>query len=380
MITLEADNRKLTNAAKYTFLTTNYASGVSSLNVLNATDPSFAANAYVLMGGFGSENTEIKKIQSVNSNTGDIVLTSATKFSHPESTRMTIIPYNQVRFFWTSSTTFGVANPLTGFVDVQASDWFTSFGDESHSSGYGWYAFYNDVTNIYSQPSNYIPYTGFDRDTVEDVLNDFFSMLNNKELKIVSRRDALSWLNEGYSTIRNKLNLTNVEYTASENLTLSVTPGVIEYELPSDFDHLTFLVGGVDSSNPGAGGNFGKFDVEFIPLREAYSYVGSTTRYYIRGRYIGFLPTPSEAITYQYMYLKKSPRLSSNSDQIILPNNGVYAIKDWMLYRAKAKCEDYTASALSLKSFKDNTDQMIIASVKRDANLDTWGIEHSANV
>jgi len=380
MITLECDNRKLVNAAKYTFLTTNYPSGISTINVLNATDPSFAAGAYMLMGQFGSESTEIRKIQSINQSTGEIILSSATNFAHPESSRITIIPYNQVRFFWTNTTTFSVSNPLTGFVNVQASDWFTSFGDESHASGYGWYAFYNDVTNLYSQPSNYIPYTGFDRDTVEDVLNDFFSLLNNRELKIISRRDALSWLNEGYSTIRNKLNVTNVEFTASESLTLTVIPGVIEYELPADFDHLTSLVGGLDQTNIGAGGNFGKFNVEFIPLREAYSYIGSTTRYYIRGKYLGFLPTPTQSITYQYMYLKKSPRLSDNSDQIVLPNNGSYAIKDWMMYRAKLKGEDPSGAIIYQKSFKDNLDQMIIASVKRDANLDTWGIERSSNV
>lgn len=378
MIILQADNRSLVQASKYSALTTNYSSGVSTFNVLNATDSDFAANAFILISNFGSEDAEILKILSVNNSTGEIVTTTPTLFAHSESSRVTIIPYDKARFFHTTTTTYDTGTPLTGFIDIQANDWFTSYGDESHSTGYGWYTFYNSVTTTYSQPSNSIPYIGFESDTTENILSDFFSMLNNKELKLVSREDALSWASEGYGRMRNKLNLTNTEFTASAISSLSIVPGTTEYDLPSNFDHLISFISGVNSANPGALGG-GKVDIQFIPLREAYTYNGSQTRYYIRGMKIGIIPTPSVATTYHYMYNRRADRLTLNTDEVTLPNGGEYVIKDYMLYRAYQKFQNPLFKSF-FESFTNGLNDMVISSVVRDASLPSWGIEKSANV
>lgn len=378
MIILQSDNRSLTQASKYSALVTNYSSGVSTFSVLNATDSDFAVNTFVLIGNFGAEDTEILKISSVDNDTGEITTTTPTLFAHSESTRVSIIPYDKVRFFHTTTTTFDFLTPLTSFVDIQANDWFSSFGDESYSTGYGWYAFYNSVTATYSQPSNSIPYTGFESSTTENILSDFFSMLSNKELKLVTREDALTWASEGYGRMRNKLNLTNVEFTGSAITSLAIETGTIEYDLPDDFDHLLFFVSGLDNSDPGAAGWY-KVNISFIPLREAYTYTGNVTRYYIRGSKIGILPTPLSDTTYHYMYNKRAARLSLNTDEVDLPNGGEYVIKDWMLYRAFQKFQNPLYKQY-LEAFTNGLNDMIISSVKRDANLDKWGIERSANV
>lgn len=379
MITLEADNRTLTFGSKYSYLVTNYPSAITNFSILNATDSAFAVDAFLLFSNFGAEDCEVLKISSVNNTTGEIVTSTPSVFAHSESTKITVLPYNQVRFFHTTTETFSTSTPLTGYIDIQPSDWFTTYNDESFSTGYGWYVFYNSITTLLSQPSNSIPYTGFSENTTENILSDFFSMLNNKELKLVTREDALSWASEAYGRMRNKLNLTNVEYTASELESISILPGTIEYDLPSNFDHLISFISGIDPTNPGVrGGN--KMNINFIPLREAYAYNGSGIRYYIRGFKIGILPTPTEATTYHYMYLKKANRLSLNTDEVDLPNGGEYVIKDYMLYRAYKKFQNAAESKSSFEAFTNGLNDMIIASVKRDANLDTWGIERSANV
>jgi len=378
-ITLEADNRALIQSNKYSYLTRNYSSGITSFVVLNATDSVFATDAFLLIGNFGAENAEIMKISTVNNSTGEIKLSSTTKFAHPESTKVTVLPYNQIRFFHTTTTTFATSSPLTGYVDIQPSDWFTTYIDETNSSGYGWYTFYNSVTAILSQESNSIPYIGFESNTTDNILEDFFSMLNNKELKLVTREDALSWASEGYGRMRNKLNLTNVEYSASNVGSFAIISGTIEYDLPADFDHLVAILSGLDQTNPGAaGGN--KLDIEFIPLTQAYAYNGSKARYYIRGSKIGFLPTPTTSTTYNYIYLKSAARLDLNTDEVDLPNGGEYVIKDWMLYRAYKKFQNTQQSKDSFEAFNDGLDDMVISAVKRDANLDTWGIAQNANV
>lgn len=378
MIILEADQRSLTISAKYSYTETNYASGITSFTVLNATDSAFAANAFILFGNFGAEDAEILKVSTVNSTTGVIVTTAASKFAHSESTRVTVLPYNQVRFFHTTTTTFATSDPLTGYVDIQASDWFTTYNDESYSTGYGWYVFYNSVTTVLSQESNYLPYTGFQSDTTENILSDFFSMLNNNDLKLVSRQDALSWASEGYGRMRNKLNLTNVEYTASAITPLSILVDTTEYSLPDDFDHLVAFVSGLNTSTPGSAG-YNKTNIEFIPLRMAYSYIGSDVRYYIRGSKIGILPTPTATATYHYMYLKRADRLTLNTDEVTLPNGGEYVIKDYLLYRAYQKFQN-SQYKVHFEAFTNGLNDMVIAAVKRDANLDSWRIEHSSNV
>jgi len=347
--------------------------------VLNATDSQFAADAFILVGNFGAEDAEVMQISSLDYNAGIITTTTDTLFAHSESTRVTILPYDQVRFFHTTDTTYVTTDPLTGYINIQPSDWFTTYNDETNSTGYGWYTFYNSVTLVSSQQSNYIPYTGFDSDTTEDILDDFFSMLNNKELTLITRENALSWASEAYGRMRNKLNLANIEYTASSPTALSVVSGTIEYDLPTDFDNLISFVSGLDTTDLGKIGG-SKVNIEFISLKDAYTYTGSGPRYYIRGSKIGILPTPGTDTTYHYIYGKSAGKLTLNSDEVDLPNGGEYVIKDYMLYRAYKKLQNQVQSKDSFDAFKAGLDEMVIASVSRDANLDSWGIKSEANV
>lgn len=378
MIILEADNRTLVAATKYSFLVTNYSAGITNFSVLNATDSAYATDTFLLLGNFGAEEAEILRIATVNNDTGEITTTTPTLFAHAESTRATILPYNQIRFFHTTGTTFNLSDPLTGYIDLQPSDWFTTYGDESHSTGYGWYTFYNSVTTLLSQESNYIPYVGFEENTTEQILSDFFSMLSNKELRLVTREDALSWASEAYGRMRNKLNLSNIEYAGSDIQTLNVIGGQIEYDLPLDFDHLLFFASGISPSDPGQRGGI-KLDIGFIPLTKAYTYNGTGPRYYIRGKKLGLLPTPSETTTYHYMYEKRASRLTLNTDVVNLPNGGEYVIKDYMLYRAFQKFQNPQFKTY-YESFTNGLNDMIISSIKRDANEDWWGITRQANV
>ena len=118
---------------------------------------------------------------------------------------------------------------------------------------------------------------------------------------------------------------------------------------------------------------FNKYNVRYIPLTAAFSYTGTETRYYIRGKKIGFVPMPSGGVIYNYIYLSKTSRLGTNSELVDLPDNGFYAIKDWMMYRARLKFQDLQGAGFYLKTFTDNVDAMIISAIDRDANLDSWG-------
>lgn len=365
----------LLNGAKFSYLTTNYQAGIGTFNILNAND-GFSVGTPVLLGGFGSRNAEMVQVASVNTSTGVLTFTTNTIFAHPESTRVTALPYDQVRFFWTSTSTFDTNNPLTGYQSLQAGDWVSTYKDEANATGYGWYVFYNSVTTILSATSNAIPYAGFGTTNVETIIEDFFSMLNDNQVKRIKRTEVIAWMREGYNIMSNKLNLSNREFATSTTVNLSLIPGTSEYDLPAKFDKLIAIAtAGVNSptaTNPAR-------DIPFIPIEQILSYPGPELRYYIRGSKLGFVPQLTGTTQVQYMYMARPDDISSNFDTINLPNNGESALKDFMLYRANQKLKD-PDSAMYYKSFADWLNSMVAASIDRDANLDSFQPAHEASV
>jgi len=372
---LKADNRALLTDAKYSYLTTNYASGASSVNVLNGTN--YAANDYVLIGNFGSPSAEILKVKAVSTNTltfkDEAGADVNTTFAHAESTRVYIIPYNQVKFYWTTTATYA-ATSLVSTEDIQEQDFFTITEDTTNSTGYGWFVFYNQHTTEISANSNAIPYSGFGLTTVKTVIEDFFSLLNNKELKLISVRDALAWLNEGYSIIRNDINLIDTGWGASDEVELTLVSGTDEYDLEDDFSDFLYLR---KSASTDTGSQI--YPIRFSDIPSYLQSNSQKLRYYLRGNKIGFVPSITSAGTLYYRYKAKITTLDSYDDTIDLPDNAHYAVKDFMLYRAYEKLTNPNSSVYH-NNFKEYLSRIKVVSNSRDDFPDSWGIASYANV
>lgn len=371
-VVLKADNRALLQTAKFSYLTTSFASAVSTLTVLNGSF--FSVNDYVLIGNFGSSSSELLKVRTVVGN--DITFkdeadsTISTSFAHPESTRVTIVPYNQVRFYWTATATFSTGTLLTT-ANISPSQFFTQYTDTGNTTGYGWFVFLNQHTSVLSSNSNSIPYGGFSSATVKKTLDNFFSLMNDKELKTITYDMAFDWLNEGFNNARNALNLVNTEYNASDEVAINVLPNTTEYSLATDFSKLLYVRPSNNSSV-----QLSPIDLVNIP---SYSYSGnSQTRYYLRNGYIGFVPTPTSAATYYMRYVKRITDLTSYDDIIDLPDGGYYAVKDWMLYRAYQKTNNPNAVSY-MNAFNNWVATIKNVSITRDQAPSSWGIAPSAN-
>lgn len=383
MITLNADNRILTEGAKFAFLTNNYSPGTAVVNLTATTG--FSIDDIVLVGDFGQETAELFRIGAINTDNGDVTLRdmsgnqTSLMYGHPESTKVYQLEYDQVRFYWTAATgtiadedpVFDTATPLTGYVDIDPTGWFSTYTDSTHSSGFGWFVYYNSITLTVSDNSNPIPYGGFEANTVASVFADFDSLLNISELRLVTTSERFAWLNEAIAILKNKLNLTNVEYTVPTPVTINVVAGTAEYQLEADFGDMIAVT---NTEN-----GFAPRKIDFIPLYEVDSYTGTTLRYYIRNRYIGFAPTPATTATYTYRYRAKATKLTSLSDYIDLPDNAFYALKDWMMYRACLKFSNSNAQTF-YQGFNNSVGLFMQAAVKRDANTDSWDIARTANV
>lgn len=398
MINLRADNRALISNAKYAYIISNLSSASGSIFVTNQ-EP-FTTGGPILIGELGHTDAEIFKANQLTLLTGEMTFTdssnvaAATQYAHAESTRITAIPFDMVRFYWTAAVgsiadetpVYNTNTPLTGWLALDPSSFYSTFGDANHSSGFGWFVYKNSTTNEISQVSNPIPYAGFALNTVLTIFNDFESLLNTNELKLVTMQDKYSWLNEGLSLIKNRLNLSSVEYSVSTPQTVTTVSGTAEYILPDDFSDVVEIVFGSPTVSPPPTSYFGRRQVEFIPVSQVLSYnldLGHTypysTRYYLRGRYLGFAPTPTESGNlFTYTYRTKATRAVTLSTYIELPDNAWYALKDWMMHRALLKFGNPNASAF-LVSYNNAMDLSVQASIKRSANLDSWDILPSSN-
>ncbi len=174
MITIKAENRQLTKNAKYSYLSDNYSSDKGSFVVVSSVG--FEADDFILIGEFGQETSEILKINTVTAATHTIATTTNSKFAHNQDTKVTILKYNQVKFYQTATETYSESGnqlPKASAVDydVQADQYFTLYYDTINTTGFGWFKFYNEHTAVATNESNAIPYADFNEYSVKKIFD-----------------------------------------------------------------------------------------------------------------------------------------------------------------------------------------------------------------
>lgn len=370
-LTLRAKNSNLTEGTKYSFLMTNYASGVSTIIVTNSNG--FSADDYLLLGSFGNETSEVVQIDTggVNAATHTLTLKVATKFAHAESTRVTILKYNQVKYYQTVLAVFSNSENYLGVENIQADSLFTLYQDSVNSSGFGWFCFYNSTNTKITTNSNAIPYLSFANQSIKKVLDSFYSLLNSKEQKLISNTDALNYLNESYAIVVSELNLVNDNYNVPTDEDFSIVSGTSEYDLPDDFSKVISIYNGNE-----------KVSVPFIALSEVAAWDSETSnevRYSLRNDKLVITPEPTDSITYSMKYKKKSDILTSFYSNIDLPDHGEYLLIDFMMSRAAIKLQN-GKELMFLNLFKENIQRLKISSHKRSNNQDDFGLNEFANI
>ena len=369
MIDLRATNSQLTINAKHSFLSDNYASGVSSINVDSIIG--ISDGDYLLISSFGSETAEIMLITGITEATNAISFAAeTTKFAHPESTKVTIIPYNKVEYYHTTTATFS-DDTVLATIDIQADSLYTTYSDSDHQNGFGWFKFKNETTLVSSQVSNAIRYAGANKNSVKKIFDGFYSLLNDTEKRLIKNEDALRYINQAYAVVTNELNLVNSNYNVSDEIDISVVAGTAEYDLADDFSD---VVSCWHSDNGEK--------IEFIKISEVPEYNENTSgklRYYLRGSKIGFVPTPTEATTVKMRYKKNSTAVTSLFDDIDIPENNYYIVIDYMVFLAKQKLNNSQYMDY-YKLFQENIKTLKLTSHKRSSSLDNWKVSDLANI
>lgn len=367
---LKADNRQLTKNAQFSYLSNNYASGVDTFVL--ASVHRIAAGDYILFSDFGSEQSELLLIDTSTAATRTIVTTANSAYAHAQDTKITVLNYNQVRFYRDTVSTGATAIALAVAQDIDADSVYSTYNDTTNTTGYGFFLFYNETTAKATTFSNPIPYTGFVQYSVKKIFDSFFSLLNNSEQKLISDTDAFLWLNEAYNRTTNSLNLINTSYTAA-TADVTLVASTAEYDLESDFSDIISVT--LDDGTP-----VNKIDMNKVAeARDGNTISTSNPQYYLIGAKIGFVPTPTDAATITTYYKKKAGTLDSYDDEIVFPDNQFYLLVDFMYFRAaiklkKPKPEGYFAL------YNEEMNDFKLSSHKQDNKLDSWGISQSSNI
>lgn len=368
-IVLKASNSNLTKNAKYSYLNTNYTSGVTAIVVTNSVG--FVANDYLLLGEIGAEQSEVVQIDTVTASSHTLALKAATKFAHSESVKVTIIPYNQVKFYHTATATYATSEQVGSTIDVQVDSLYTLVSDTTNTTGYGWFIFYNSTTDKSTVNSNYIPYGDFAANTAKKIIDGFLRSLNQRESMLISMTDAFEWLTEGYSVALTELNMVNKEYSATISSVITTVVGTAEYDFPTNASEIESVWDGTYDKK-----------VDECSLRDVdrrNSDSGSPIQYYVRGNKIGFSPTPDEAIDYKLTYITKPATMTSLTDTIDLPDNKHYILKDYLRFRA-AEPLGKKNGPMYFDLFMKGVLSMKTSAIKRSGKPDSWDIADECNV
>lgn len=168
-------NQNLVLDTPSTFLSSNIASGVTSLPVQNITG--FAVNQILIIGGLGNQGAEIVKTHaSTPPATGAITLAAATIFAHSAGSAVQVLQYDQVEF--STSTTVGGSKSVLATIPLWADNQSTNYIDNAGSSGYYFGRFKNTISSTFSDYSDPIPVDGYGLYTARSIIDSALGEIN----------------------------------------------------------------------------------------------------------------------------------------------------------------------------------------------------------
>jgi hypothetical protein len=186
-----------------TSLTQQAASGDSTLTVINT--KGFVVNKNLLVGSYGSEDSEIVKTHGTTAPTDTLItLVAALKFSHSTDTPVTILDYDQIEVSRASAK--GGTYSVLATVDITPDEETTAYKDATGSSTDYYKIRYKDsIATSYSGYSSEIPATGFADSTLAGMITAVYRLFSKHSEKILDRDEVIRWLNEGAQKLYSKV-------------------------------------------------------------------------------------------------------------------------------------------------------------------------------
>lgn len=233
---IQIDNSFLTNEADGSSLASAVAAAASTLTV--ASISKFGVNQILLIGEFGSENSEIIKTHASTAPTGSTVtLASGLVYEHPTGTPVYIIDYDRYELS-NAPTITGTKTLLTttignGLIAIDAEKRETLYNDTQYSSGYYFVRRKETIGNTFSGYSDPIPQTGFGSNTVGYIINSALRDLSLSLSEKITNEDCIRWINNGLREIKGKVRRW-AEHYKSNYVTGQTSRGTNIVSMPAD--------------------------------------------------------------------------------------------------------------------------------------------------
>ena len=165
---IKAYNPELILDVVNTYLTADVTASSGTLTVPNVVG--IGVSDYLLLGDFGQETAEIVRVHtSTAPSSTTITLNANTTYAHIRGERVFRIDRNQVEFSRSTSLT-GSKTTLTTS-DIQCDRLFTTYEDQTNSSGFGWYRWKNSADTTYTNYSESYPYAGYSEQTLKKIFD-----------------------------------------------------------------------------------------------------------------------------------------------------------------------------------------------------------------
>lgn len=230
------DNQLLIQNRERTYLTDEISSGATSLAVRAVDANEWSDNDWVIVGEIGTENAELLQVNGSASDGTSLTIDNAgsggTRYSHSADEPVYHVSYNQIKFF--RATTESGSKTELATIDIQPSDFQTSYDDTVNNTGFGFAAFYNSQNSNQSPYSDAIPYDTQDDTSLAMMISRVRTLLDEKDDNFVSDEEITDALNSRQRRVINDRMWMFNEVERSQ----SITANKIDYDIDTDIKTL----------------------------------------------------------------------------------------------------------------------------------------------
>lgn len=212
-----------------TYLSTDETAGQTTLDVISTSG--LSDNDYVLIGAWGDETAELRRITVASTTT---LTVTATTFSHSRGTKLTFIPYNQVVV--SRSTDSGATYVALSATDILPSnDWTIIQRTADAATDMYKVRFYNSTTALYSSYSDAVVASGFADNSVYSIKKRALQQIGETINDKITDEFLNECLWEARREVENDPTVIKFPFRKKVNYAFSqVIPGTFKVALPTD--------------------------------------------------------------------------------------------------------------------------------------------------
>ncbi|MCB0362667.1 MAG: hypothetical protein KDD35_08090 [Bdellovibrionales bacterium] len=332
------------------FLTVKAASGQADLTVKNVTG--FSANDFVVIGKQKEDLTEIRRISSISGKV--ITLSSNLSNTHASNSTVTIIKYDQVKFYKASSIDGTYTAQSTK--DLAIDEEHTLYDDTSAlSTDYYKIKYYNSYLDELSVFSDPIGTSGFKRYSLIRIQDQLYRKMGDKKEQYFERDEITDWANEVKDDMVNQIIDSNEKYFNNyENLSVD-SEG--EASLNADFRKFQKVFVLYDGTNGKRGKKFELEDINDWTQVFNQTFPG----YYFRAYKIGVRPKGTVGTTLIQVHFEDQPDdLENDSDELSKPLRFyMHVFMDGLMAKASEKSGKTNQAAYYWKRYEKGVQSML---------------------